>query len=978
MKPVLGTSARANLVVALAMSAGIACTSSSASPPGAGGTHAGAGGSASGAGGSSSPGSKGGGGGSALGGGPGSGGKGGGAGAGGSGGAAGSGGHGGAPQSSGGAGGGAQAGGSGGADAAANPDTGLPPVQGDELFVSTSGSDSNPGTKDQPFKTIAAAQAAVRTHPDRGKVPITVTVLSGTYYVGKTIVFTSADSGTQAAPITYRGGGTAILSGGVSLGSLTWSAYKNGIMQATVPASMFANYSFDDGKAAPGVNSSAPGVKDATYGFSSALFLNGQRQHMARYPNYKDPTQAYGGNSSNANSRPGSWAHPPTASQPAYLHGVHGQLWGSEDYVITSKTQQNGPLCNGRPQGLNGTQFIENGFDELDASGEWYYDRTGVAGTANTLYFYPPSGVDLTKADSYTLEMAALERIFEFDGGCGTGSSRTIPDGGVGLPTNPKTSTCTSTAPVQWVTLDGFHYTDTLRTFPSCNEQIVRSDWRIYRGGAVFVTGGEHVTISNGFFDQVGGAGVFVNGYNDTVSITGNLFIGTGSSAILFMGNNNAVRNPIFGYGGGVAVNQLDMTPGPQTNDYPSNCSATENLIHDIGDPELQVAGVGIDMAANITVSHNSIYNMPRAGINVGDGCWGGHMISYNDVFATVLFTGDHGAYNSWGRDRFWDTSTGALESRVGDPPNSLPTLDVVKPITLTHNRWRCDQGWDVDLDDGSTNYVITNNVFLSGGLKWREGYYRTGDNNVLVQQRTTPCAPNAAVEDVSGCLSIHVWPKGSGDVFTHNIFWGLAPDSPDAYGKEIDYNLFQSASQLSTAQGTYHTDSHSASGNPNFVDPTTGNFQLGTSSPATALGIVSLPAPSTEQYGVTIPQLRAQAATPPFGNVGLKPVNTDAGVRDCTTQTTWRGATIANLCPGNLSVVGLGYPVGVFIPTVPAGSQAATDGFAALDVILQFDGQNVATVDDLNRLYTAASAGQKITLGMYHQQQNSTLTITR
>jgi len=1012
MKLNLVTGSRSNLVIALAMTAGIGCTSSSApSPSGSGGAHSGAGGSAPGSGGSvaSSSGGRGGGGGATSGSGgiPGvggsggllaSGGSGGTSSAGGSGGASGAGGRGGAPASGGrggatvsggaiGSGGVAQLGGSGGttplgsggstqAGGVTGTDGGII-AQGD-IYVSPTGDDSNPGTQAKPLKTIAAAQAAVRAHPNFRKSPLAVAVLPGTYYVGKTIVFTSDDSGTQAAPVTYRGGGTATLSGGLSLSSLTWTAYKNGIMQAAVPSSTFASYSFDDGKAAPGVSSSAPGVSGATYGFSSALFLNGQRQHMARYPNYKDPTQAYGGNASNANSRPGSWAHPPTSSQPAYLHGVHGQLWGSEDYVVTSKTQQNGPLCNGRPQGLNGTQFIENGFDELDASGEWYYDRTGVAGTANTLYFYPPSEVDLTKAGSYTLEMAVLERIFEFAGGCGSGSSRTIPDGGVGLPTNPKTSACTATAPVQWVTLDGFHYIDTLRTFPSCNEQILRSDWRIYRGGAVFVTGGEHVTISNGFFDQVGSAGVFVNGYNDSVSINGNLFIGTGSSAILFMGNNNAVRNPIFGYGAGVAVNQLDMTPGPQTNDYPSNCSATENLIHDIGDPELQVAGVGIDMAANITVSHNSIYNMPRAGINVGDGCWGGHMISYNDVFATVLFTGDHGAYNSWGRDRYWDTSTGALESRVGNPPNSLPLLDVVKPITLTHNRWRCDQGWDVDLDDGSTNYVITNNVFLSGGLKWREGYYRDGENNVLVQQNTTPCAPNAAVSDVSGCLSIHVWPKGSGDLFTHNIFWGLAPDSPDGYGKEIDYNLFQSASQLSTAQGTYHTDSHSASGNPNFIDPTTGNFQLGATSPATALGIVSLPAPSTEQYGVTIPQLRAQAATPPFGNVGLKPVNTDAGARDCTTTTTWRGATIENLCPGELSIVGLGYPVGVFMLTVPAGSQAATDGLQALDVILQFGGQSVASVDDLNRLYAATSAGQKVTLDVYRQQQDATVTIIR
>ena len=59
-------------------------------------------------------------------------------------------------------------------------------------------------------------------------------------------------------------------------------------------------------------------------------------------------------------------------------------------------------------------------------------------------------------------------------------------------------------------------------------------------------------------------------------------------------------------------------------------------------------------MAASITVSHCSIYDMPRAGINIGDGCWGGHVIEFCDVFDTVKETGDHGSFNSWGRDRYW------------------------------------------------------------------------------------------------------------------------------------------------------------------------------------------------------------------------------------------------------------------------------------------------------------------------------------
>ena len=28
---------------------------------------------------------------------------------------------------------------------------------------------------------------------------------------------------------------------------------------------------------------------------------------------------------------------------------------------------------------------------------------------------------------------------------------------------------------------------------------------------------------------------------------------------------------------------------------------------------------------------------------------------------------------------------------------------DVLEPNVLRYNRWRCDHGWDVDLDDGSS-----------------------------------------------------------------------------------------------------------------------------------------------------------------------------------------------------------------------------------------------------------------------------------
>ena len=179
-------------------------------------------------------------------------------------------------------------------------------------------------------------------------------------------------------------------------------------------------------------------------------------------------------------------------------------------------------------------------------------------------------------------------------------------------------------------------------------------------------------------------------------------------------------------------------------------------LIYRTGRFEKQTAPIQISMAMSITVRHCSIYDVPRAGINICDGCWGGHTIEYCDVFDTVKETGDHGSFNSWGRDRYWLPSTGATSNRVAANPD-LPLLDVIKPITLANSRWRCDHGWDIDLDDGSSNYHIFNNLLLNGGLKNREGYNRTVENNIILGDR-------------DGSFHPHVWYNNSHDIFRNNI----------------------------------------------------------------------------------------------------------------------------------------------------------------------------------------------------------------
>ena len=312
----------------------------------------------------------------------------------------------------------------------------------------------------------------------------------------------------------------------------------------------------------------------------------------------------------------------------------------------------------------------------------------------------------------------------------------------------------------------------------------------------------------------------FLSNYNRDVSITNNHIHDIGASGVSFVGSAEAVRSPSFQYGEFVALDQMDTIVGPKTNTYPSQSQVSNNLIHRIGRVEKQTAGVQIAMAMKITVGHNSIYDVPRAGINIGDGTWGGHIIEYNDVFNTVLESGDHGAFNSWGRDRFWHPNRSVLDALVANDPK-MPEWDAIHTTIIRNNRFRCDHGWDIDLDDGSSNYHIYNNLCLNGGIKFREGFNRTAENNITLNNGFHP----------------HVWFKDSKDVFRRNIVFTAHRDIRlQAWGQEVDFNLFPDKGTLDNSR-TKGVDAHSIYGDPQFVDAAAGNFAIKESSPAFDIG---------------------------------------------------------------------------------------------------------------------------------------------
>ncbi len=428
-------------------------------------------------------------------------------------------------------------------------------------------------------------------------------------------------------------------------------------------------------------------------------------------------------------------------------------------------------------------------------------------------------------------------------------------------------------------------------------------------------------------FDQVGGNAIFVNNYNRNTLVKGCHIHATGASGVCFVGDPNAVRDPLFEYHETNDLSKIDRTPGPKTSNYPADGIVDDCLIHDIGRVERQPAGVQISMAQGITVRDASIYDCARAGINISEGTWGGHLIERCDVFATVQETHDHGSFNSWGRDRFWHKDRNYSQKMIDEDPE-LPFLDAMETTVIRNSRWRCDHGWDIDLDDGSTNYDIYNNLMLSGGLKLREGFRRRAWNNITVNNTLHP----------------HVWYTNSNDEVFSNIFMyqyrAIRLAANEDPGNRVDSNLIFN-SQLTHKYGW---DEHSIVADPLFVNPQNGDFSVKEGSPAFEIGFKNFP---MDQFGVKKASLKAIARTPKIPVLGdLSRIKSKIKKKKTTPQTAqWMGASVRGLSGEEFSAYGVAKEDGgIALIKLPQSAPLASSGLKEGDLILSVNDKKVST----------------------------------
>jgi hypothetical protein len=445
----------------------------------------------------------------------------------------------------------------------------------------------------------------------------------------------------------------------------------------------------------------------------------------------------------------------------------------------------------------------------------------------------------------------------------------------------------------------------------------------------VTLTGASNCLIEDCTFDSPGGNAVFVNKWNRKITVRGSHFTEVGASAVAFVGSPDAVRNPKFEYRQRNKYDELDMTPGPKSDNYPADCLVEDCLMARTGRIEKQGAGVQISMSHKITVRHCSIYDTSRAGINIGEGAFGGHIIEYCDVFDTVKETGDHGSFNSWGRDRFW-----GVRDAPADKLAEMAKLDMLDKNIIRNSRWRCDHGWDVDLDDGSSNYEIYNNLMLKRGLKLREGFHRNVYNNIAV----------------NNALHAHVWYPRNGDVVTGNIWMTAYPNPaqmnrPEQFHCEVDRNMFiREADRTKFADKGW--DHHSIVGDPMFVDPAKGDYRVGEGSPFLKFGFKNFP---MDQFGVKKPSLKAIARVPKFTTPKVPDSKSNQGTKSMTFKI--EGAVLRAIVDEEFSAFGVSAEEGgIHVVEVKAKSKLAEAGLRAGDLIQKVNGKSCRNCDDYRK----------------------------
>jgi len=277
------------------------------------------------------------------------------------------------------------------------------------LFASPEGNDvwsgrlrrPNAQKTDGPLASMIGARDAVRGL--RGKTgelkrPVRIEFANGVYRVAETVIFTPADSGTNAWPITYVAapGATPNISGGRVITG--WRRNPSG----------------------PGWMAKLPDADRGRWRFRQ-LFVNGVRYVRAREPDREDfwfrAASALLSEKSGALLEFGDLKRWRRGDE---VEAVLLRVWDSSRLRVSSADWENQVLWFDAPEDSNPLKwwkndrrwYLENSLSFLDSAGEWYLDtKRGI------VYLVP---LARHKIDRARIVAPAVERLIHFEGNAGS------------------------------------------------------------------------------------------------------------------------------------------------------------------------------------------------------------------------------------------------------------------------------------------------------------------------------------------------------------------------------------------------------------------------------------------------------------------------------------------------------------------------------------------------------------------------------
>jgi len=450
------------------------------------------------------------------------------------------------------------------------------------FYVAPGGHDSNPGTKQQPFRTIGKAKEAVRAINEAMTSDIVVYIRKGQYELSEPLIFTSRDSARAGCQIIYRAyqDEKPLISGGRRIEH--WQSNERGLFTAESGALSFRQF-YVNGKKA--VRARMP----KTGNYFRLKTWDGQKQTIKI--NQADLQDI--GNLEKAEM-------------------IVQLVWSIAILRIRSIERRNDEIELGfeeaesslvfprfhPPSWPNQAYHLENSLEFLTDKNEWYLDKD-----KGVLYYLPGE-------DSPTLSdtvVPLLESLLRIEG--------TLDQPVSGLRFEGLTFAYTG-----WTRPDDYGHLPLQAGMYSLSASRDNISYVGRPPAAVHVSNAHHVQFERNSFVNLGATALDLQSGVQGCTVSGNLFREIAGSAILigiFSKEDQEVHLPY------IPQDEREICK----DDTIQNNYVTEAAQEDYG-----CVGIGYGYTEATTIQHNEVCFLPWTGIHCGWGWTTKHSASRNNI----------------------------------------------------------------------------------------------------------------------------------------------------------------------------------------------------------------------------------------------------------------------------------------------------------------------------------------------------------